>query len=42
MVINTETPIVGVVEWTALKLDNNKISLLANELVEQLYDFYLR
>jgi len=35
MVINAEMPIVGIVEGSALKLENNKLSLLANELVEQ-------
>ncbi|NQZ23545.1 MAG: dipeptidase PepE [Colwellia sp.] len=35
MVINAEMPIVGIVEGSALKLENNKLSLLASELVEQ-------
>jgi dipeptidase E len=35
MVINAEMPIVGIVEGSALKLENNKLSLLANDLVEQ-------
>jgi len=35
MVINAEMPIVGIVEGSALKLVNNKLSLQANKLIEQ-------
>jgi dipeptidase E len=35
MVLNSEISIVGIVEGSALKLENNKLTLLANELVEQ-------
>jgi len=34
MVVNPDMPIVGIVEGSALKLENNKLSLLANELIE--------
>jgi dipeptidase E len=35
MVLNSEISIVGIVEGSVLKLENNKLTLLANELVEQ-------
>ena len=35
MVINAEMPIVGIIEGSALKLENNKLSLVASELVKQ-------
>ncbi len=34
MVLNPEMPIVGIVEGGALKLENNKLSLLASDLIE--------
>jgi dipeptidase E len=35
MVINPEMPIVGIVEGSALKLENNKLMLIASELIEK-------
>jgi len=35
MVINPEMPIVGIVEGSALKLEENKLSLIANEMIEK-------
>jgi dipeptidase E len=35
MVINPKMPIVGIVEGSALKLDNNKLFLIANEKIEK-------